>query len=159
MFFYNSISFRIISINLIREWNMHVHFSQLVNPLSTFRNYSRKHFELVHYYFSHKKAGHFMWIVHLADDSHEKKKKNVVCTLTLSMIGKIFSWQPFKISFLFFLAFRVWHIMKIVSLRDNLNEMPNHFFFFFFCEKKKKKQKKYYHQFVVCWICPECGKG
>ena len=38
--------------------------------------------------------------------------------------------------------------MQIVSLGDNLYEMPKPIFW----EKLKKKKN---NQFVVCWICPE----
>ena len=40
--------------------------------------------------------------------------------------------------------------MQIVSLEDDLRER-----LILFSGKNKKK----YHQFVVCWKCPESGKG
>ena len=40
------------------------------------------------------------------------------------MLGKIFSRRPFEIFFLFLLENRICHFMQIVSLRDNLHEVP-----------------------------------
>ena len=42
--------------------------------------------------------------------------------------------------------------MLIVSLGDNLHEVPKPIF-------RKKNKKKKCHEFVVCWICPESCKG
>ena len=47
---------------------------------------------------------------------------------TLCMLGKNFSKRPFEIFFLQFLENRIWHVMQIVSLRDNLHEMSDPIF-------------------------------
>ena len=50
--------------------------------------------------------------------------------------------------------------MQLLSLGDGLYICQS-----YFQQKKKKKKKEKndkqqnYHQFVVCWICPESGKG
>ena len=54
-------------------------------------------------------------------------------------------------SMIFYLFFqkknRIWHFMQIVSIGDNLHEMPNPVFW----GKKKKKKKKKIFQYVIYW--------
>ena len=75
----------------------------------------------------------------------------------------------------------IWHFMQIVSIGDNLHEMSNSVIwenmFLFFPENRiwyVMQTVSYFHEmsnpvflgnmkniihFVVCWICPESGKG
>ena len=48
--------------------------------------------------------------------------------LTLCMLGKKFSRWHFEIFFYCFLENRIWHFMQIVSLGDNLHEVPDPIF-------------------------------
>ena len=68
--------------------------------------------------------------------------------LTLSTLGKIFSRRYIEIFFLIFSQKTGFEI----SIGDNLHEISNPVF-------REKKKKKKNHQFVVCWISPETGKG
>ena len=72
------------------------------------------------------------------------------------MLVKKISRRHFKIFFLFFLEYRLWHFVQIVSLGDNLHELSKPSLW----EKKKKKKKKKKNDiFVICWISPHIIKA
>ena len=56
-----------------RYLNRYVSFASVpqYNPCSVNHKYSRRHFKNISLFFRENKAWHFMWIVCLADDSHE----------------------------------------------------------------------------------------
>ena len=49
--------------------------------------------------------------------------------------------------------------MQIVSNWDNLQKLSKPVFWKKKKKKKKKKEKEKRHQFTICWISPDSGKG
>ena len=72
-------------------------------------------------------------------------EQTAVIVLTRCMLCKKNNRRHLDRFFLFLLENRIWHLMQIVSLGDNLHETSYPIFY----EKEDKD-----HQFVVCWIRP-----
>ena len=94
-----------------------------------------------------------MWIVCLADDSHEMPSLFSQKRLQFEMfflrifiqivsLEKTTIWNDFPRRFI--------QIVSSLTSENNLPEMSVYFFW-------EKEQKL--HKFAVCWIYQECGKG